>query len=211
MPLSNRAWTYFNECVSFPFVVFPGFLFGPYTDYRTWQPGGSGGDDGAVSNPNLPVLGGGGGGGDYGNINDCKVDQTFSRIEDIPKSGPLICRIYYALEILYNYLDEALNSYDTLISNDYNKKFDIYAKDTVAQADDALDDKAENHGNEYFDCEVVEKIVCCSGCANLHPEQECLYCADDGEACNYDGFFPGTMEKAVYEKTPEPCPPDFSK
>ena len=151
------------------------------------------------------------GGGDYGNIKDCNVDQTFSKIEDIPKTGPMICRIYYALEILYKYADDSLKAYDTLIRDDYNKKFDIYAKETVTQANDVLDDKAENHGNDYFDCEVVEKVTCCSGCEALHGKQECLYCADEGEACKYEGSFPGNTEKTVYEKKPEPCPPDFSK
>jgi hypothetical protein len=174
------------------------------TEYR--QPGGSGGDDGSISNPNLPFLG-----GDYGNINDCNLDQTFSKIEDIPKSGPLICRIYYALEILYTWIDDALKSYDTLITDGYNKKFDIYAEETVTEANDVLDDKAENHGNDYFDCQVVEKVSCCPGCKYLHGDQECLYCVNEGEACESPGSTPGIGEKVVYMKEPEPCPPDFSK
>ncbi len=121
----------------------------------------------------------------------------------------MICKIWNVISIMLNLLQASLSKYDDLMSDGYDHKFSVYSQEMVYQAGDALANRCTSHGPDYFDCTVTEKATCCSGCARLHPQSQCLYC-EYGDACVPDGPF-SSEEKFAYENKSEPCPPDFSK
>lgn len=124
-------------------------------------------------------------------------------------------------------MNDSLNRYDDLISNGYDKKFNIFAEGMIDQAKEVSTSLPEDHGPDYFTCEVVEKVYCCTECTackgcvdngctgcnptgeGLHPANDCRYCDATGDVCKIDSPFGD--EKVSYERKAEPCPPDYSQ
>ncbi|EPE24178.1 Integrin alpha N-terminal [Glarea lozoyensis ATCC 20868] len=191
LPLSNRAWTYFNECG-----------------------GGSGGDDGgSIADPNLPPYNSPEEAKpptDYGDINKCT--GTYYHLSDIPRNDLMICKLYYILAIWERVLSEKTTQFNNLIRDDYDRKFGIYANYIVDYLADNIKERLAEHGADYFECDVFEQIVCCRNCEAIYPGQ-CRHCAvltTNEDLCKYEGTQPPTTPKYRYEPKKEDCPPIYN-
>jgi hypothetical protein len=165
-----------------------------------------------TADPNLPPYTAPGEPGDYGDISSCK--DIWYQISDIPedKNIPYICKIWNVLLIWERVLNDTVTHYNNLMRDDYDKKFGIYAKYTVQQAGENIKKKMESNGKDYFDCDIWEKVYCCTGCETLHSSGDCKHCAVDAgnePVCKIDSPFGGP--KYDYRAIREPCPPDFSE
>jgi len=164
--------------------------------------------------PGLPNTGSPGSPSDDGDIDKCT--KTWNKLEDIPKDASMICKILSILQYFWNKFNNSLEKYDQLVSSGYDGKFGTYAKSMVDQTPALISAKALEHGNDFFACEVMEKIVCCygsptdGGCNNAHPG-DCRWCQDSGDVCKTVGTFPGEDGNFAYEKRAQPCPPDYSQ
>lgn len=110
-------------------------------------------------------------------------------------------------------LNDSVIHYNNLMRDDYDKKFQIYAKYTVDQSGENIQKKMESNGKDYFDCDVWEQVFCCTGCEDVQQDDSlCKHCAvDTGNepVCQIDSPFGGP--KFEYRAIREPCPPDFSE
>jgi len=96
--------------------------------------------------------------------------------------------------------------------DDYDRKFEFYAKYLVDGAPDRIKKITQDDGQDYFDCDVYEKIYCCRTCRNLWSEQECRYCAaNDGTNAICKVPDPQFGEPPFeYQPRREPCPPNYN-
>ncbi|KAK9415412.1 putative chitinase [Seiridium unicorne] len=121
-------------------------------------------------------------------IDDCPDDQTpehpyepcdspptghFDDLTDETISGwRTECAAQYTLVALKSLLDEAMDNYTAIMNDHYDDKFKVYAKAVAGSANGQFHDFMQEHGNDYFTCEVVEISMCCSYC------HDCKYCFD---------------------------------
>lgn len=116
-----------------------------------------------------------------GSSGDCK--DNFDSFEALEKADfskiPDNCKRTYMLDVLSKSLDGSLKSYDDLVKNKYDKKFNTYASSVADNADKTVTDWVWKNGDKYFTCQVAEMKMCCSipdckdGCKN--------YCVKDSE------------------------------
>ncbi|KAK6523242.1 hypothetical protein TWF694_006132 [Orbilia ellipsospora] len=136
------------------------------------------------------------------------------------------CNSLYTLRALKMDYDQAMKIFDELSSddNDFDHKFDIYAKEFASGAQKRVEKFTNKNGNKYFSCQVGETQFCCKDCHKhaCDPKQchtdPCLYCREN---CSKKRDFlpllgrsdqptkPG--DPTFFTKVDEPCPPDYSK
>ncbi|ODA80986.1 hypothetical protein RJ55_03946 [Drechmeria coniospora] len=130
------------------------------------------------------------------------------------------CRDEYMLQVLQKMLEDSLKTHDTLLANNYDHYFDLYAEAVVHSSGKAVKDFMYKHGNDYFSCIVTETYHGCDHCRaiNTNPEtvdRSCRYCE------NYDcgaasGCVPGKVDLCQlhhsfrYRNISMPCPPDYA-
>ncbi|KAK3331756.1 killer toxin alpha/beta [Cercophora scortea] len=155
---------------------------------------------------------------DYGSAAGCT--KKFAKLEDIPVStvaGDKMCGIIYALETYHTMLDASLATFTELVNGkDYAKKFGIYAENVVETASDNLQAWLVGNGTRHFDCQVVEKVYCCTTCiAGLgYSASQCKHCVERTVPPTGPCIFTSSQNgENNYEarKISEPCPPDFSQ
>lgn len=123
------------------------------------------------------------------------------------------CASIYVLRVLKRLLDESLASYNDIMNDGYDKKFDLYAETVAGMGPSALRDYFVNHGDQYFSCEVVERVTCCPGCYYVHGENDpaCKYCSNPlcREATSpFGGYKEGISD---FRNFTERCLPDTSQ
>lgn len=167
----------------------------------------------------------------------CESDPTVSvdgLTDDLINSWPQHCRAQYTLEALAMLLTEAHQNFTDLMNDGYDKKFKVYSKAVSDSALSQVHDFINDHGNDYFTCEVVEFEMCCSQCSG-DKDTQCRYCLDGGcykKRDEIDGtedpeewvhphiqeleargdIYPGWNKKlkTSWVNVTEPCPPDYS-
>ncbi|KAK3360576.1 killer toxin alpha/beta [Lasiosphaeria hispida] len=143
--------------------------------------------------------------------------DTLEKIRD-DKSIPSHCALIYMTEVLANTLKNSMATYDRIISEGYDKKFNTYADAVVKGGKKAVRDWMYKNGNTYFTCDVVEPIECCDWCYdyyNVNEEGQCKYCDKKychgwSSICNQPEVNCDGLETGWFNMT-GPCPPDFSK
>lgn len=104
---------------------------------------------------------------------------NFDGLSDDTIAGwPLHCRAQYTLESLGGLLKVAMANYTELMSEHYDSKFKVYAKAVSGNALSEIHDFMMNHGNDYFTCEIVEIVMCCTYCKGSGHEN-CEYCVEE--------------------------------
>ncbi|OLN89005.1 hypothetical protein CCHL11_06054 [Colletotrichum chlorophyti] len=105
-------------------------------------------------------------------------------------------------------MEKAIENYNKILSDGYDKYFGIYADYVVSQAGEAIDRFLKEKGDTYFKCDIIEKISCCRGC---YFEQ-----GDGSKACQHcelricDKITSPYGDFSEYHNKTQPCPPDFS-
>ncbi|TGJ87370.1 hypothetical protein E0Z10_g1365 [Xylaria hypoxylon] len=174
---------------------------------------GDGGDDGGSDD----------GGHDGGNEDDDYdaeklevCDQSYKSLDDIVDDADKIpdhCVALYILPILKGIATKALDQYNDILDDGYDKKFDIYAEAVAKQAGGSVRQFISDHGDDHLNCKIVEAVSC---------KRICEYKDGDGakkcqwstiEQCDeisgpYVGSGYGPLE---YINTTQSCPPDMSK
>lgn len=147
------------------------------------------------------------------NLESC--DSDYATLDDVANDAGKIssrCAPIYVLRILKRLLDESLASYDDIMHDGYDKKFDLYAKTVAGMGPSALRDYFVNHGDQYFSCEIVERVTCCRGCYYVHGDNDpaCKYCSDPlcRQSTPWGGFKEGISE---FHNFSERCLPDTSQ
>ncbi|RFU75486.1 glycoside hydrolase family 18 [Trichoderma arundinaceum] len=140
---------------------------------------------------------------------------TMEELDAAAGNIPEHCVTLYTLIALNNLLTESISNYTDMMSDGYDKKFEVYADSVATQADSTLHNWVNTNGTNYFTCVVAETAICCDACeANQRRNSECDYCFND--ECNHyvhsGDFGPPTpvLRTEIYNES-EPCPPDYSK
>ena len=69
----------------------------------------------------------------------------------------------YLAGALATTLDSALDSFEDLIKDGYDHKFDVYQKAVVETLEPAMYSFIFKNGGKYFDCQDVRDYSCCKG------------------------------------------------
>ena len=121
------------------------------------------GDDGLPPPPDIPPC-----------------DNTYDTMEDLDAAAgsvPDNCKPLYILRTLSNVLGNAVKSYNDILSDGYDKKFDTYSHAVADSAGNTMHDWIYKNGNKYFSCTVTESTICCDVCKdNQKRPTECDYC-----------------------------------
>ena len=130
---------------------------------------------------------------------------------------PAACAAKYMLPILMKRLKKATDAYNGMLDNDYDWWFGVYAEYIVSQAPMALKDLMEKHGKDFFTCQVVEPIRCCTTCDVLNKPVSCRkYCIEPNDTatkstvCTFKTPYFGE-NNVDYQLVKQPCPPDYSQ
>ncbi|KAK1763783.1 glycoside hydrolase superfamily [Phialemonium atrogriseum] len=129
--------------------------------------------------------------------------ETFDSLEAVDEAKDrhsAQCRNVYALRVLSEMQKSALDSYRNLVAGGYDHEYNLY-KDLVKQmAPTALVTFLKKRGNEFFDCNIEEQVLCCDWCEQRYSKERCRYC---------DNTCKGYQEtiKLIHER----CPPDVSQ
>ncbi|KAK2728197.1 killer toxin subunits alpha beta [Colletotrichum kahawae] len=182
------------------------------------------GDDGPITNPNLPVQPGsnedddtgGGSGGDHtpylpnpkddNPLSTCPDASKYTTIAQLKADAGLVdlwCGPQYTITILLQMLQDSLARYDEIMASGYDKYFKIYADYLVSNAWSALRNFMLKHGDEYFTCKITEETTCCNVCKA--EGVSCQWCRDP---CDVQGPYDDLRR---YTNTSQPCPPDYSQ
>lgn len=154
----------------------------------------------------------------------CK-DGPFESIEHVtgyPRGViPEHCVPVYIAEVLARDIKQAMDDYDQLIEDGYDKRFNTYADAVANGGNSAVRDFMYKNGDKYFECTVKERTDCCKRCSMYNPgkeEDECRYC--DDETCGGWGVHCETPREVTppscklnirwFDVKPN-CPPDYSK
>ncbi|KAH8901597.1 glycoside hydrolase [Thozetella sp. PMI_491] len=146
---------------------------------------------------------------------------SYSSIEalEADDSVPYYCASLYLLNLLQANLTTSMKSYDDLMANGYDEKFDEYASAVVDGASSEVDSFMRDNGEKYFSCIVTEDTWCCDKCGESGLDGGCTYCFDGdcyvilhyvttGVAAPAEFL---SFIKNVYKNYSEPCPPDYSQ
>ncbi|KAM7203551.1 Glycosyl hydrolase family 71 domain containing protein [Rhypophila sp. PSN 637] len=145
-------------------------------------------------------------------------DATSTDLDALVKDAdkiPALCAAQYILPILSRRLQAAKDRYDAMLRDGYDRWLDIYSDYIVQQAPAALVDLLNNHGNEWFTCQIVEPVRCCTMCGTLG--KSCKYCVERDntsnpfwDVCDFKSPY-NADSKVMYRLVPQPCPPDVSQ
>ncbi|KAL8413204.1 hypothetical protein RB594_004724 [Gaeumannomyces avenae] len=156
-------------------------------------------------------------------LSKCK-DGPFESIEHVtaypPGVIPTHCVPVYIAEVLARDIKKAMDDYDDLMEDGYNKKFNTYADAVAKGGNSAVRSFMYENGNKYFSCTVKQPTTCCKACLAYNPgkdDEECRYCDDKycggwSVGCSNLPRPPSTCktETTWFDASPE-CPPDYSK
>lgn len=204
---NNQAKTYFNPSCSL-------------TD--------AAGDDGSVSDPNLPKIpgdgnnnggggdngGGGGEGDDLPNNDDPKddngvdpiCDKTFKDLKDLLDHADDIspaCGPEYVLEQVLASFQASFKRFNEILDDGYDGYFKTYSEFLVSSGSSNLNSFMRDNGDKYFECVVTELNPCCTAC-NLPDYGTCNNCVKE---CNIESPY-DKPERWVDTKLT--CPPNHS-
>ncbi|KPM44471.1 hypothetical protein AK830_g2091 [Neonectria ditissima] len=184
------------------------------------------GDDGTITNPNLPVQPSsgsddeeGGGGSDSGDhspyVPNPKDDKplptcpdsakytTIDQLEANAGSIDLWCGPQYTIIILLQMLHDSLKRYDEIMASGYDDYFNVYSEYLVSNAATVLQDYMLKNGDEYFTCKITEETACCNACEFEHVS--CQWCTSP---CKIDSAYDDGHGWGNFS---QPCPPDYSQ
>ncbi|CRG88879.1 hypothetical protein PISL3812_05914 [Talaromyces islandicus] len=146
-------------------------------------------------------------------------DATYNTLEDLDGAAseiPSHCVLPYTLTALNNLLSEAMANYTKLNHDEYDSKFQTYAKAIADSAAKNMHDFIYTNGSQYFTCIVPEYSICCSSCKDNQPSGQpsyCDYCFSEGDCYHTvleDRHPQQVLNYNIVNET-EPCPPDYSK
>lgn len=168
-PSSGAATAYLNRCVykfdvdyprdpSIPRDDAPGTSVSEGPSAPTLKPpgstiptGGDDGDDDGEEEDNGPSP----------DIPDCTA--SYKTLEDMDADAanvPNNCKGYYLVATLNVVFQDALTSYNDMITHGYDGKFNTYSNAVAGSAENTVRDWVDNHGNNYFSCIVTEEVPC---------------------------------------------------
>nr|XP_036590015.1 glycoside hydrolase family 18 protein [Colletotrichum truncatum]KAF6802020.1 glycoside hydrolase family 18 protein [Colletotrichum truncatum] len=153
----------------------------------------------------LQTLGEGSfGGGDENDDENIEANcpETFDSLEAIEEAKDDMafhCKHVYTLRVLEKMLKSSFDSYDKLIEDGYDKKYNLYKDAIKKMAPDTLVGFLKDRSNDFFNCDVREQIYCCDWCKSRFTDKECRYCDKN---CN--GY------KDEVKQVRERCPSDTS-
>jgi hypothetical protein len=159
----------------------------------------------------------------YGDGRRCRLD-VYGRLEDIPLTDMLdssqaisqVCIIMHSLEMWAKQIRDQLDEYQDIVDNHWDAKFSRYSGWVADMANVTIRDWTSQHGGDWFDCTITERVYCCTACKIVvepdHPER-CRYCVEQGDEgddeCHPDG--PGGSDpKHSYRNVSERCPPNYN-
>ncbi|KAH8695443.1 hypothetical protein BGW36DRAFT_299192 [Talaromyces proteolyticus] len=183
------------------------------------------GDDGDETDPNSSDGGGTGG----PPLPDLSCPGNYTTLDDIEAAAdsmPSLCAAIYMVQALQTIYNNAMIQYNSMMTNGYDSKFQIYAGVVVDHAGDSMTQMIYQNGTNYFACIVAEMNFCCSVCNSAN--RGCDYCRNDTTGCTKvcnprfgcseepglgeAGLFVREVEPIPgFSQEPEPCPPDYSK
>jgi len=152
----------------------------------------------------------------YANCPDWDSNE-YETMEALAEAGeksrfPKKCGYFYLIPILKKIYDDSIDEYKSILDkDDYDEKFDIYADAIAREGPLAARTFLQDHGDRYFQCDVVERISCCYNCHDKYGEgsKECQHCTTkcqfDAPLVDHDGF------RFEYRNITMPCPPDLSR
>ena len=132
----------------------------------------------------------------------------YDTIEDLEKDADWIgpwCATQYLLDILHREVQDALEKYNDIMDDGYDKYFGIYSDYIVSNAGPSLQKYLLDHGKDYFTCKITEEYGCCNSCDD--EQVSCNHCKEG--PCVVDGYPNGGWRE--WGNFSEPCPPDFSE
>jgi chitinase len=107
-------------------------------------------------------------------------DASYNTLEDLDAAAgsiPFQCKATYLVDTLSKVLTNAVNSYNDMMKNGYDGKFNTYSHAVSDGAGATVRDFVNKNGNQYFSCIISEASVCCDYCkGGGHPASQCLYC-----------------------------------
>ncbi|CAI0652258.1 unnamed protein product [Colletotrichum noveboracense] len=168
------------------------------------------GDEGSITNPNLPVqpgpdeddnTGGGSGGDHTPYVPNPKDDNPLPTSPDASKYTTIDGSKYRIDRLLI--LQDSLARYDEIMASGYDKYFKIYADYLVSNAWSALRNFMFKHGDEYFTCKITEDTTCCNVCKA--EGVSCQWCRD---SCDIQGPYDDLCRCT---NTTQLCPPNYSQ
>lgn len=88
--------------------------------------------------------------------------KTYGTLTDLANDNSIDdnCRPLYILQFLQTNITNSLSSYDKLMKDGYDGKFNTYSKAVVSGAPKDVNDFVTGHGNDYFTCMVTEMQFC---------------------------------------------------
>lgn len=86
-------------------------------------------------------------------------DGSFDSLDQLAQANaPLECGPQYVLPILRNMLQVAVVDFNAIMADGYDKYFGIYAQYAADNGGTMLHSFMNEHGNEYFSCNIIEEI-----------------------------------------------------
>lgn len=131
-----------------------------------------------------------------------ECNRIYTSLDEISSDTdiPIHCMAMATTRVLSLILAAALERYDTVVADDYDKYFKLYSDQVVKAAPATLANFLEKNADTYYTCDVTEPILCCSICRPGRTAEECRYC---DESC--------TGNQVRYQNYTLPCPPSFDR
>jgi hypothetical protein len=117
--------------------------------------------------------------GDSNYTSPAYSNSPYNTLEDIDAAMNGIdpdCLYQYMVEVLQKNLTDSLSTYNDVMANHYDNKFNTFAGAVVKSAPKQVHDFMLNHSNEYFTCEVTEMQWCCDDPQKSCNPTQCRYC-----------------------------------
>jgi chitinase len=80
---------------------------------------------------------------------------------------PSYCINIYLLNYLTTFLGNSLSTYATILTQDYDRKFDTFQKYIKSQVSTEISDYMSVNASKYFTCTKTENVVCCKDCQHI--------------------------------------------
>jgi hypothetical protein len=151
----------------------------------------------------------------YGDGTIC-APISYDDIDDFPGDLTTICFIISSLETYSRQLTRGIEEFGTLVTEEWDDKFGIYAKHFTQVANLSVIAYNRDHAHEWFDCEVAERIYCCNACEFVvEPDHtdRCKYCVSRGDEGVDDSpcrpNAPSDEPPFYFRNEKQGCPPDY--
>ena len=106
---------------------------------------------------------------------------------------PSYCVNIYLLNYLTTFLGNSLQTYETYLNNDYDRKFGVF-QGYISQVATEISDYMSVNASKFFTCTKTENVMCCKDCQHIG----CTHC-DHRNPCT------SGIQNTVYL-----CPNSFS-